>query len=370
HLVVARDNLLRLFEVRRQRRTENLIPSDEEPHSSTGISHSTRLYLIRQQSLYGIVTGLASVKTLATEVDGCDRLLISFKDAKSTGDTLIDANPVSDLPYSPSFVLGYNEIDEHIRNVVDVVFLPGFNTPTVAILFQPGQTWTGRLKETKDNTCLFVVSLDIVTRSYQVIMTVERLPYDSLYLVPCPHYVGGVILVSGNSLIHVDHASKTVILPVSGWAHRITDVPLGPADPFEDISLEGSRAVFIDDITLLIVLETGTVRTLRIQHEGRLVRALALQAPIGILPPPSAVISSHSLVFVASSSAQSVLLQVDIPTPKNPPTDDMEPEQTSGIDLLEIESPVVTSIPAFNEDSQALPSLLPQDSLEDPGVLT
>ncbi|PVF95861.1 hypothetical protein CPB86DRAFT_787660 [Serendipita vermifera] len=437
HLVVARDSFLRLYEVRRQRRTENLTSSDEERHSSTKISHSTRLYLLRQQSLHGIVTGLASVKTLSTEIDGCDRLLVSFKDAKLAllewSSALYDMSTVSihsyervssslssvsttsraylrtdpgqrcaalcipkdliailpwyqtqveidpndldqassrDLPYSPSFVLGYNEIDEHIRNVVDVVFLPGFNTPTIAVLFQPGQTWTGRLKETKDNTCLFVVSLDIVTRSYQVIMTVERLPYDSLYIVPCPHYIGGVIVVSGNAFIHVDHASKTVILPVSGWAHRVTDVPLGPADPLEDIQLEGSRATFIDDVTLFIVLATGTARMLRIQNEGRLVRALALQTPIGVLAPPSAVISSHNLVFVASSSAQSILLQVNTPTRQKSSTEDMQAEQGSGIDVLETDSPVIISAPTFNEDPQTSPWLLPQDSLEDPGVLT
>jgi cleavage and polyadenylation specificity factor subunit 1 len=84
HLVIARDNFLRLYEVRRQRRTENLPSNDEEGHSSAESSYSNRLYLLRQQSLYGVVTGLASVKTLATEIDGCDRLLVSFKDAKAS----------------------------------------------------------------------------------------------------------------------------------------------------------------------------------------------------------------------------------------------------------------------------------------------
>src|SRR6266852_1415439 len=49
-----------------------------------------------------------------------------------------------DVPYSPSFVLDLAaDVDEHIRNVVDFVFLPGFNNPTVAVLFQAQQTWTG-----------------------------------------------------------------------------------------------------------------------------------------------------------------------------------------------------------------------------------
>jgi cleavage and polyadenylation specificity factor subunit 1 len=49
-----------------------------------------------------------------------------------------------DVPYSPSFVLDLAaSVDEHIRNLVDFVFLPGFNNPTIAALFQPQQTWTG-----------------------------------------------------------------------------------------------------------------------------------------------------------------------------------------------------------------------------------
>jgi cleavage and polyadenylation specificity factor subunit 1 len=48
------------------------------------------------------------------------------------------------MPYSPSFILDLaTDVDVHIRNVVDFVFLPGFNNPTIAILFQVQQTWTG-----------------------------------------------------------------------------------------------------------------------------------------------------------------------------------------------------------------------------------
>jgi cleavage and polyadenylation specificity factor subunit 1 len=48
------------------------------------------------------------------------------------------------MPYSPSFILDLAaEVDERIQNVVDFVFLPGFNNPTIAVLFHVQQTWTG-----------------------------------------------------------------------------------------------------------------------------------------------------------------------------------------------------------------------------------
>ena len=47
------------------------------------------------------------------------------------------------LPYAPSFVLPLRDVDASIRNVRDVVFLPDFQRPTLAVLFSSEQTWTG-----------------------------------------------------------------------------------------------------------------------------------------------------------------------------------------------------------------------------------
>ena len=42
----------------------------------------TRLYLLREHRLHGIITGLEKVQTMASADDGLDRLIVSFKDAK------------------------------------------------------------------------------------------------------------------------------------------------------------------------------------------------------------------------------------------------------------------------------------------------
>lgn len=42
----------------------------------------TRLYLVRKKHVHGIVTGMQAVRTVASQQDKLDRLLISFKDAK------------------------------------------------------------------------------------------------------------------------------------------------------------------------------------------------------------------------------------------------------------------------------------------------
>ena len=48
-----------------------------------------------------------------------------------------------DVPYSPSFVLDLAVVEERIHNIIDFTFLPGFNNPTIAVLFETQQTWTG-----------------------------------------------------------------------------------------------------------------------------------------------------------------------------------------------------------------------------------
>jgi cleavage and polyadenylation specificity factor subunit 1 len=45
----------------------------------------TRFYFLREHRLHGIVTGMASIKIMASLEDKLDRLLISFQDAKVGG---------------------------------------------------------------------------------------------------------------------------------------------------------------------------------------------------------------------------------------------------------------------------------------------
>jgi len=45
----------------------------------------TKLYLIREHRLHGIVTGMEGVQIMSSPEDKLDRLLVSFKDAKVSG---------------------------------------------------------------------------------------------------------------------------------------------------------------------------------------------------------------------------------------------------------------------------------------------
>lgn len=235
--------------------------------------------------------------------------------------------PIRDVPYSPSFVLDLTaEVDERIRNVVDFVFLPGFNNPTIAVLYQQQQTWTGyvliyewsakilissrRLKEFKDTFGMIIFTLDVFTRTCPIITTAEGLPYDSLSITACSSALGGVIVSTSNSLIHIDQTSRRVALPVNGWLPRISDSTTGQAAPDLDLSLEGSKIVFVDDKTLFAILKDGSVFPVEIVSQGRTVSGMKIGAAVARTTIPALVKRvPDDHVFVGSIVGPSVLLK-------------------------------------------------------------
>ncbi|KAG9227086.1 hypothetical protein CCMSSC00406_0008286 [Pleurotus cornucopiae] len=411
NVVVARTNLLRIFEAREQpppthsdeerdkkakvrkgtEAVEGEVEMDEHGEGFINIAQSTgqkaagsptvtRLYFVREHKLHGIVTGLEAVQTLASIDDRLERLVVSFKDAKiallewsepindlqtvsihtyerapqllsfepssftaklrsdpesrcvalslpkdaiailpfhqSQVDVdMLDPDPaqIRDIPYSPSFILDLgNEVDDSIRNVIDFTFLPGYNNPTLAVLFQTQQTWTGRMKEYKDTTKLMIFTLDLVHQHYPIISSVTGLPYDAFALLPCATLFAGVTILTGNAVIYVD-ASRRVALPVNGWAPRSTDMPLPNLSADEQtrsLHLEGSRAVFVDDKTLFVILKDGTIYPVELIADGKTVSKLIMGDALAQTTIPAAVRKlDNKHVFIGSTAGASVILR-------------------------------------------------------------
>ncbi|KIK28294.1 hypothetical protein PISMIDRAFT_91657 [Pisolithus microcarpus 441] len=411
NIVTARSNILRVYEVRhqplvtpnhvdseRQRRAQirkgtepvegevemdhggedwvNLgsVKTDGQQDAAT----APRLYFVKEHAVYGTITGMERVRTISSNEDQLDRLLVSFKDAKiallewseSTHDLVtvsihtyerapqlvaldsalfqptLRADPLSrcaalslpkdsiailpfyqtqaeldlveqdlnlarDLPYSPSFILDFiADVDPDLRNVVDFVFLPGYNNPTIAVLCQVEKTWVGRLKEYRDTARLYIFTLDLLNHTYPVITTVEGLPYDCTSLLPCAASLGGVVIVTSNALIHVDQAARRVALPVNGWAARVSDLPMLPLEKDSDLTLEGSRLVFVDEKNFFAIRKDGMVHSVEIVSDGRTVSKLTISPALAQTTIPSfACQLSNELLFVGSTVGPSVLLK-------------------------------------------------------------
>ncbi|GAA5945459.1 hypothetical protein JCM10213_005995, partial [Rhodosporidiobolus nylandii] len=206
-----------------------------------------------------------------------------------------------------------------IRNVVSMAFLPGFTEPTLALLYAPDWTWSGRLEHLAHNWLVSLVTLSSVSSSATasspsspegqrtravVISTSPPLPYSCLSLAPCPPSLGGVLLTTANGLLHVDQSGRVVAAPVNAWLAR--DFPPGRARPAgldgaegaqEGEKLEGSRIEWLaqpaDDDSApspseegqggepqpqaLLWAPSGAIFSLTFQRTGRTIAALRVE---------------------------------------------------------------------------------------------
>jgi cleavage and polyadenylation specificity factor subunit 1 len=169
-----------------------------------------------------------------------------------------------------------------------------------------------RLKEFKDTMSLFIMTLDLNTRTYPIISHVHSLPYDCLALLPCPTSYGGVIVLAANSIFHVDQTGRIIAVPSNGWASRITDMKLTEdlGVKTRNIALEGARIMFVDERTIFVFSAGGLVYPVEVVVEGRAVTSLIISPPIVQLTIPTTLCSVGSdHLFVGSTVGPSLLLK-------------------------------------------------------------
>ncbi|BGP01928.1 mRNA cleavage and polyadenylation factor subunit [Rhodotorula toruloides] len=209
-----------------------------------------------------------------------------------------------------------------IRNVSSISFLPGFTEPTLAILYAPEQSWAGRVEHLQTNFLVSLVTLSPAlkrdpgekgaggeeeppTRAV-VISTSPSLPYTSLSLHPTPYPsplpLGGTLVLTSNSILHVDQSGRIVGVKANHWAGR--DWPAGPTarkppgmeddarlDPSlgeRGEGLEGAAVEFLSPLSpahdgegevprALVWCRSGAVLQLSFTLTGRAVSALKLE---------------------------------------------------------------------------------------------
>ena len=152
------------------------------------------------------------------------------------------------------------------------------------------------------------------TQNYFTISSVEGLPYDALSLLACPAALEGVVILTSNSIIYVDQASRRVPLPLNGWPTRISDMPM-PTIPTEHqsriIKLEGSCSSFVDDRTIVVILKDGAVYPVDMVIDGKTVSKLTMDSALARTAVPAVVRRiTDSLLSVGSTVGPSVLLKV------------------------------------------------------------
>ncbi|KAK9462798.1 CPSF A subunit region-domain-containing protein [Lipomyces oligophaga] len=215
----------------------------------------------------------------------------------------------------PSFVIPANLFDDAILTVIDACFLYEYREPTLAILFHAKQSWTGLLHETKDSVSFVVVALDLAQRTSTSIISVKDLPYDLVSLVPLPAPIGGSLLIGANEIIHIDSSGRAVGIAVNSVTAEATNFFLADKSSL-NLRLEGSRATYLQDNFVLLILGSGVPYLLQFALEGRTIESMDLY-PVNVDRNPIAiggaascltVIHQKKKLFVGSIYADSALI--------------------------------------------------------------
>ncbi|KAI9364067.1 CPSF A subunit region-domain-containing protein [Pilaira anomala] len=228
-------------------------------------------------------------------------------------------------PYSPSFLIDLESIDPRIKNVIDMVFLADYYEPTLAILFQSEQTWTGRLASVKDTVSVVVVSLDLQAKIYPIIYSIDKLPYDCIKLVAMPKPVTGVLVIAANSLLHVSQGSPGVGVAVNGYTKKLTEFP---GMLYEDaainlgLSLDGAKALAFGGDRCLIFMQNGNWAVVQMKMDGskivgmnikeikhELKRDSQVLAPLATVPSCVTNVKNGEYFFLGSRVGDSLLLK-------------------------------------------------------------
>lgn len=274
-----------------------------------------------------------------------------------------------ELPYTPSLLLPF---DAHaaapasgaapgapglgIGAVRDMTFLPGFSSPTLAILHEPLPSFSGLIRgsQGRDTLALHVLTLDLspnpgvtgpdednpfsqARAGATVLASRPNLPLDALYIVAPPHTIGGVIVISTTAIWHVNQAGRVIGLSVNRWTSFMTGLPavqwppLQNAPPYPaydpqgadpatapppipprgpDLDLSHSQLAFLPQAgdgasaEAVLALQSGDLYSLTLHLDGRSLRELRLR-PLGSTVQPS------SLAYLPSA-------QTDQPTTSQP----------------------------------------------------
>ena len=84
-------------------------------------------------------------------------------------------------------------------DILDIVFLSGYASPTIAILHAPrGVTWSGRLSSSSTALAITAISVTVEHKSSVILWSCGAICNDARYILSVPQPLGGCLVVSPN----------------------------------------------------------------------------------------------------------------------------------------------------------------------------
>uniref|UniRef100_A0A452HAF7 Cleavage and polyadenylation specificity factor subunit 1 n=1 Tax=Gopherus agassizii TaxID=38772 RepID=A0A452HAF7_9SAUR len=196
--------------------------------------------------------------------------------------------------FLPSYIIDVRELDEKLLNIIDMQFLYGYYEPTLLILFEPNQTWPGRVAVRQDTCSIVAISLNIMQKVHPVIWSLSNLPFDCTQALAVPKPIGGVVIFAVNSLLLT---TGTTVFPL-----RIQDGV--------KITLDCAQAAFISYDKMVISLKGGEIYVLTLITDGmRSVRSFHFDKAAASVLTTCMITMEPGYLFLGSRLGNSLLLK-------------------------------------------------------------
>lgn len=229
-------------------------------------------------------------------------------------DTLADEQEsgVGEGPKSsflPSYIIDIRELDEKLLNIIDMKFLHGYYEPTLLILFEPNQTWPGRVAVRQDTCSIVAISLNIMQKVHPVIWSLSNLPFDCTQVMAVPKPIGGVVVFAVNSLLYLNQSVPPYGVSLNSMTNGTTAFPLRAQEEVK-ITLDCSQADFIAYDKMVISLKGGEIYVLTLITDGmRSVRAFNFDKAAASVLTTCMVTMEPGYLFLGSRLGNSLLLK-------------------------------------------------------------
>ncbi|KAI7798729.1 cleavage and polyadenylation specificity factor subunit 1 [Triplophysa rosa] len=211
--------------------------------------------------------------------------------------------------FLPSYIIDVRELDEKLLNIIDMKFLHGYYEPTLLILFEPNQTWPGRVAVRQDTCSIVAISLNIMQKVHPVIWSLSNLPFDCNQVMAVPKPIGGVVVFAVNSLLYLNQSVPPFGVSLNSQTNGTTAFPLRSQEEV-NITLDCSQAAFITSDKMVISIKGGEIYVLTLITDGmRSVRAFHFDKAAASVLTTCMMTMEPGYLFLGSRLGNSLLLK-------------------------------------------------------------
>ncbi|CAN8244624.1 unnamed protein product [Cochlearia groenlandica] len=204
-----------------------------------------------------------------------------------------------------SYIINLRDLD--MKHVKDFVFLHGYIEPVIVILQEEEHTWAGRVAW-KHHTCMLTaLSINSTLKQHPVIWSAGNLPHDAYKLLAVPSPIGGVLVLSANT-IHYHSQAASCALAVNNYASSVDNSQELPASNFS-VELDVAHGTWISNDVALLSTKTGELLLLTLIYDGRAVQRLDLSKSKASVLASDITSVGKSLFFLGSRLGDSLLVQ-------------------------------------------------------------